>query len=67
MFVQPLIIHVVGAVADTDETYAAYAGAENNALNKINDDTINIDNERNKIAICKSKNMYFLNMLNDFE
>ena len=31
----PPIIHVAGAVTDTDETYGAYVAAENNTFNNI--------------------------------
>ena len=33
------IIHVAGAVTDTDETYGAYVAAENNTFNNINNNS----------------------------
>ena len=50
-------IHVADAVADTDETYGAYAAAENNTFNNANG-SINNANNRNKNANYSSNNMY---------
>ena len=35
------IIHVAGAVTDTDETYGAYVAAENNTFNNTNNSNSN--------------------------
>ena len=50
-------IHVADAVADTDETYGAYAAAENNTFNNANG-SINNANNRNNNANYNSNNMY---------
>ena len=50
-------IHVADAVADTDETYGAYAAAENNTFNNANG-SINNANNRNNNANYSSNNMY---------
>ena len=52
-------IHVAGAVADTDETYGAYAAAENNTFNNANA-SINNANNRNKNANYSNNNSYNL-------
>ena len=42
------IIHVAGAVTDTDETYGAYVAAENNTFtNNNNNSNSNINNNSN--------------------
>ena len=40
-------IHVADAVADTDETYGAYAAAENNTFNNANGSINNANNRNN--------------------
>ena len=50
-------IHVADAVADTDETYGAYAAAENNTFNNANG-SINNANNRNNNANYSHNNMY---------
>ena len=48
-------IHVADAVADTDETYGAYAAAENNTFNNANG---NINNANNRNNNANNNNMY---------
>ena len=50
------IIHVAGAVADTDETYGAYVAAGNNIFNNTNDSNSNSDS--NKSNDNNSKKLY---------
>ena len=45
------IIHVAGAVTDTDETYGAYVAAENNTFNNTNN---NSNSNSNSIKIIKN-------------
>ena len=57
-------IHVADAVADTDETYGAYAAAENNTFNNANG-SINNANNRNNNANYSCNNMYGVGWGND--
>ena len=43
------IIHVAGAVTDTDETYGAYVAAENNTFNNTNNNS-NSNNKNNNFC-----------------
>ena len=45
-------IHVADAVADTDETYGAYAAAENNTFNNANGSINNANNRNNHANYC---------------
>ena len=45
------IIHVAVAVADTDETYGAYAAAENNTFNNANGSINNANNRNNNAKL----------------
>ena len=46
------IIHVAGAVTDTDETYGAYVAAENNTFNNnSNSRSDKHDNSQGKISV----------------
>ena len=40
------IIHVAGALTDTDETYGAYVAAKNSSLNNINNSNSNSASKR---------------------
>ena len=59
------IILVADAVADTDETYGAYAAAENNTFNNANG-SINNANNRNNNANYSSNNMYGVGWGNNY-
>ena len=48
------IIHVAGAVTDTDESYGAYVAAENNTFNN----TMNIKSNSNGNGNSNSKKLY---------
>ena len=52
-------IHVADAVADTDETYSAYAVAENNTFNNANFRVKNANNWNNN-ANYSNENSYNL-------
>ena len=49
-------IHVADAVADTDETYGAYAAAENNTFNNANGSINNADNRNNTANYSTNNN-----------